>query len=204
MNKRHSKYFDNICLIGMPASGKTTFGKIYALHSKRNFLDFDRFIESVTKKSIEDFFEKKGEDAFRDLESKMLRKIERRRDHVISFGGGVLIRPENLELIRKMGLVVWIQTPLHTLAERIWAEKNASHGIKRPLFKHCDSLESVREKIDQLWEERKETYEKADIILNTEYSTLDTLKLQLALVEKKASNPKYVKDVYSIMNPKHS
>lgn len=200
MNKNASKYFDNICLIGMPASGKTTFGKIYAFHSKRNFLDFDRFIESNIKKSIEDVFEKKGEDHFRELETKMLRKIERRRDHVIALGGGTLLRQENFELARKIGLIVWLKTPLETLAERIFAEKNSDHKVKRPLFKDCKTLEQIQEKINELWEFRKDSYEKADIILDTKYSSLDTLKLQLALVERKAANPKYVKDVLNIMN----
>lgn len=202
MTKNASKYFDNICLVGMPACGKTTFGKVYAHHSNRRFLDFDSFIESVTKKSIQDIFEKKGEQAFRDLESKMMKKIERRHQHVIALGGGTILRQENHDVARKMGLIVWLNTPLDELAARIWKEKSDPKQKQRPLFNDCATLEMVQEKLSQMWEERKEHYQKADIVLNTEFSTLDTLKLQLALIERKASNPKYVRDVSMIMDRK--
>lgn len=199
MNKYSSKYFDNIILAGMPGSGKTTFGKVYAFHSRRNFLDLDRFIENVTKKTIADIFEKKGEENFRDLESKMLRKLERRRTHVIALGGGTLLRQENYEVARKLGLIVWLKTPLDILAKRIFEEKNSPHHVPRPLFDKLDTLELIQEKINELWELRKESFEKADVILNTEYSTMDTLKLQLAMIERKAANRHYIKDVLDIM-----
>ncbi|BBH52517.1 shikimate kinase [Fluviispira sanaruensis] len=197
MTKYWAKKFKNIVLTGMPGAGKTSFGRIYADMSDRLFLDFDAFIESTTRKSIPQLFELEGEEGFRRLEEKILHKLERRHNFVIAMGGGTLQKSENLNYARRLGLIVTLKTPLDIICQRIFAVKE-----NRPLFMHCKTLEQVQEKVNSLWEERKESYEQADVVIETAYNSMDTLKMHLSMIERRADNREYMQDVYNIMNKK--
>lgn len=112
-------------------------------------------------------------------------------------GGGTLISSENISFARKLGLIVMLYTPPEELAKRIFLHKET-----RPLFSDCQSLAEVENKVKEIWEVRKSSYEQADIIIDTTYNTMDSLKMHLALIEKRASNREYMHDVYNIMNKK--
>ena len=184
MFKNMPKRFKNILLIGMPGSGKSSFGKAYAIYSGRYFLDFDNFFEYITKKKITDVFQKEGEEAFRALEEMVLKKLEKKHNYVMAMGGGTLCNEHNFEFARRLGLIVYLDTPLDVLTKRI--ENDKFYKIRtRPMFDGLVKTEEIQTKIDELWEKRKEFYEKSYIHLNTEFSSLDNLKLQLGLYEKK-------------------
>ncbi len=186
MIKDMQKRFKNIILIGMPGSGKSSFGKTYSIFSGRYFLDFDRYFEMVTKKKISDIFQKEGEDAFRILEEKILRKLEKKHNYVIAMGGGTLCSEDNFEFARRLGLIVFLDTPLEVLAKRIESDQiHKAHT--RPMFAELNTIEDIQAKVNSLWESRKELYEKSYIHLNTEFSSIDNLKLQLGLYEKKSA-----------------
>ncbi|MBX9838502.1 MAG: shikimate kinase [Silvanigrellaceae bacterium] len=195
MTKYWAKRFRNIILTGMPATGKSLFGKIYAQHSERFFLDFDQFIESTTKKTIPQIFEQEGEEGFRALEDKILLKLERRHNFVIAMGGGTLIKPENIAFARKLGLIVLLDLVPSEIANRIFAQKET-----RPMFSKCNSLEETQIIVNELIEKRSSAYEQADVIIDTTYNTIDSLKLHLALIERRAGNREYMQDVYNIIN----
>ena len=195
MTKYWAKRFRNIILTGMPASGKSAFGKIYAQHSDRFFLDFDTFIESTTRKTIPQIFELEGEEGFRALEDKILLKLERRHNFVIAMGGGTLIKPENISFARKLGLIVMLDLAPSELAKRIFPHKET-----RPLFSNCSSQSDVESKVIELYEKRKSSYEQSDVIIDATYNTMDSLKMHLALIERRANNREYMNDVYNIMN----
>lgn len=195
MTKYWAKRFRNIILTGMPASGKSAFGKIYAQHSDRFFLDFDIFIESTTKRTILQIFEQDGEEGFRALEDKILQKLERRHNFVIAMGGGTLIKPENISFARKLGLIVMLDLSPSEIAKRIFPHKET-----RPLFSNCNSLLEVENQVIALFEKRKSAYEQSDVIMSTTYNTIDSLKMHLALIERRASNREYMQDVYNVMN----
>ncbi|WP_161597599.1 shikimate kinase [Fluviispira multicolorata] len=197
MTKYWAKKFKNIILTGMPGSGKTAFGKIYAHVSERLFLDFDAFIESTTKKSITQLFEIEGEDGFRNLEEKILHKLERRHNFVIAMGGGTLLKPDNLNYARRLGLIVTLKTPLEIISKRIFEIKET-----RPLFINCKTIEDVQEKVNILWDERKDAYEQSDVVIETAYNSIDTLKMHLSLIERRADNREYMQEVYNIINKK--
>jgi shikimate kinase len=184
MFKNMQKKFRNILLIGMPGSGKSTFGKAYAIHSGRYFLDFDHYLEYVTKKKIPDIFEKEGEEGFRHLEDMILRKLEKKHNYVIAMGGGTLCSERNFEFARRLGLIVYLETPLEILAQRIEGDR-LNKINPRPLFSRLETKDSLMQKLTELWDERKEFYERSYIHLNTEFSSQDNLKLQLGLYEKK-------------------
>lgn len=197
MTKYWAKKFRNIILTGMPATGKTLFGKIYAQHSERLFLDFDSYIESTTKRTIQHIFTHEGEEGFRNLEEKILLKLERRHNFVIAMGGGTLLKPESLAFARKLGLIVTLDLELNEIAKRIFAQKDS-----RPMFSHCQSLDEVQLLVNEMYIQRKEAYEQADVVINATYNTLDTLKLHLALIERRANSRDYMQDIFNIMNKK--
>ncbi len=195
MTKYWAKRFRNIILTGMPGSGKSVFGRVYAQHSDRFFLDFDSFIETTTKKTISQIFAQEGEEEFRVLEEKILQKLERRHNFVIAMGGGTLIKPENISFARKLGLIVMLDLAPSELAKRIFPFKET-----RPLFSNCSNLLEVENKVIELYEKRKNAYDQSDVIIDTTYNTIDSIKMHLALIERRANNREYMNDVYNIMN----
>ncbi len=184
--KEASKRFRNIILVGMPASGKSTFGKSYAAFSNRYFLDFDKYFEFTTKKKISEVFAKEGEESFRAMESKVLRRLEKKHNHVIAMGGGTLLSEENFDFARKLGLIVLITACDETLASRIWNEQNLKKP-QRPLFIECHTYQETLTKVKSLFEQRKDSYEKAYIHLNSDFGSIDNLKLQLGFYEQKSA-----------------
>ena len=144
----------NIVLIGMPGCGKTTLGKIISKELKLKFYDADHYIEETTKKKISELFEK-GEDYFRDIESRVCRELSEKTNVIISTGGGVIKRKENIQNLKKTGIIVFIDRPV----KNIIGDVDIS---KRPLLK------DGKDKVLKLYEERYELYKKAadKIVIN--------------------------------------
>ena len=106
----------NIALIGMPGCGKSTVGRALARAMDRPFADIDKRIEEFAGKSIPDIFANDGEDAFRCMETRVLGEESRKSGMVIAAGGGVVTRPENLDLLRQNSLIVYLKSELSRLA----------------------------------------------------------------------------------------
>ena len=150
----------NIVLIGMPGSGKTTIGKLLAKKLNRDFCDIDDYIEDTEGKKIKDIF-KDGEDAFRRLEINAVREISKRQGIVISTGGGVVKFPENIDSLRKNGMLIFIDRSL----DHIVSDVNISD---RPL------LRDGPEKLYSLYEERYKLYKEYADYLVSNSSTLES------------------------------
>ena len=181
MPKHLSKGFRNVLLVGMPATGKSLLGKNYAHHTGRTFVDFDRFLERTVGKSISELFATEGEAEFRKLETKVLQKLSRRSHSVIAFGGGTFSNVENAQIISEMGWVVCLNSPIDILASRIFPVKE-----QRPLFQDCQTVDEVAGRVGELLEARAQFYDPLEVQLNTAFSSIDNLKLELSLREKKA------------------
>lgn len=136
----------NIVLIGMPGSGKTTLGKILSRELKLKLYDVDNFIETTEDKSISEIF-KVSEEHFRSLETKAIEKLSSKKDVIISTGGGVVKSPYNMEILKKNGLIIFINRPVENIITDIATEN-------RPLLK------DGAEKIYALYNERYELYKK--------------------------------------------
>ena len=133
---------ENIVLTGMPASGKTTVGRMLAEQMKRPFFDLDEEIVRVSGKSIPTIFEEEGEAAFRELESRVLREeLAQKNGIVLSVGGGTVLRDENVDQLRRNGRIYWIDRPVELLIPT----------ADRPL---SSSVEMIRAR----YEERHERY----------------------------------------------
>lgn len=121
----------NIVLIGMPGSGKTTVGAQLAKSLRRPFLDTDAIIEERENCSIQDIITAKGEAYFRDLETAVIHRIAGEQHHVIATGGGAILRDENITHLRENGIILFLDRSL----DKLIATKN------RPLSSDNDSLQ---------------------------------------------------------------
>ena len=136
-------------------SGKSTYGRILSKEFLLPFLDTDAEIEKREGMSINEMFEAKGEEYFRDAETGLLRELsgsEAVPDGVISVGGGMPVREENRELMRKCGTVVYIKASPGLLKERL-----RDRSSKRPMLKGTN----VDERVDSLLRDREALYESA-------------------------------------------
>ena len=130
----------NIVLIGMPGCGKTTLGKILNKELSMEFYDMDNYIERKTDKKISELFEK-GENYFRDIESLACEELSKNKNVIISTGGGVIKRKENIDFLKENGIVIFIDRSV----DDIIGDVDIS---KRPLLKEG------KEKVLKLYEER--------------------------------------------------
>jgi len=117
-------------LIGMMGAGKTTVGELIARRLGLDLIDTDSLVESVSGLSISAIWERDGESTFRDLESREIERIAADgRDCVVATGGGAVLRPGNVETMRRAGIVVWLRADPPVLASRV-------HGSDtRPLLR---------------------------------------------------------------------
>ena len=102
---------NNIVLIGLPGCGKTTIGKLAAEAVGRPFWDLDEQIVTDNRMSIPDIFSQFGEAGFRDRETAACRRVAASEGYVISCGGGVVVRPENMAALSQTGTIVFIDRP---------------------------------------------------------------------------------------------
>lgn len=117
----------NIILCGLPMSGKTTIGGLLAKQMQRQFIDTDRLIEKAyanttgKKNSCRQIFQEEGESAFRQIEKLQIASLKGTNKTIIALGGGSLVDPENSALLKHLGCLVYLQTPLNILWQRIQA-----------------------------------------------------------------------------------
>ncbi|WP_054739230.1 shikimate kinase [Cellulosilyticum ruminicola] len=113
---------ETICLIGFMGSGKTTVGEALAKKMGWNWVDLDAEIVKGEKNSIANIFAEKGEGYFRRLETQYLSKVLEEPKTIISTGGGVVVTPENIEMLVKNN-TVYLNWEFDTLYERIASDK---------------------------------------------------------------------------------
>ena len=101
----------NIVLIGMMGSGKTTCGRLLADKLNRPFVDCDEVIEGFAGRPIPEIFETEGEEAFRELESQVIRELSRQEGLVIATGGGAVLRQSNVSALRDNGTILFLNRP---------------------------------------------------------------------------------------------
>ncbi|MDL2283798.1 shikimate kinase AroK, partial [Oxalobacter sp. OttesenSCG-928-P03] len=149
---------ENIFLVGLMGSGKTTVGRALAKRLGMRFIDSDHEIESRTGASISWIFEIEGEDSFRKRETEAIRDLTARKGIVLATGGGAVISPENRRHLKERGTVVYLRASVNNVLQRTMHDKN------RPLLQ----TEDPRKKIEQLSREREPFYsEVADIVIDT-------------------------------------
>ena len=106
---------ENVVLIGMPCSGKSTVGRKLADMLGRPFVDSDEEIEKRIGMKISDYFAQNGESAFRELESEVIRELSKATGTVIATGGGAVLKHQNLRALRSNGKIYFLDRPLELL-----------------------------------------------------------------------------------------
>ena len=135
---------ENMVLIGMPGSGKSTVSAALQKRTGRPLVDTDALIAEKAGKSIPEIFRENGEKVFRDLESEVITEVSAHGGQIIATGGGVVLRPENVQALKRNGRLILLERPAEELIPT----------ADRPLA-------DTQEKIDRLRQEREPVYRAA-------------------------------------------
>lgn len=128
-----------IALIGLPGSGKSTVGRQLSRRLALPFFDSDHVIEQQLGCSIREFFEREGEEQFRNVEECVIDELTRQQQCVLSTGGGVILRAANRQHLHERGRVVYLNSSPDELFRRL------RHDQNRPLLQVADPLSRLRD-----------------------------------------------------------
>ncbi len=149
----------NVVLVGPMGSGKTSVGRRLACVLKRDFFDSDFEIVARTGVAIDHIFDVEGEEGFRQREINMLAELCEIPNIVIATGGGIVIKPENRELLKRDSFVVYLSSSIEQLVMRTARSKS------RPLLEQSSNREQT---IRDLVKKREPLYQEvADVVIDT-------------------------------------
>lgn len=161
----------NIVLIGMPGAGKTTIGRKLSKALGRPVLDADDKVVEQTGRTIKDLFQE-GEDVFRQAETEAVKTLAAMDGIIISCGGGVVKRPENMAYLQETGKIFFLNRDLAAIAGSV-------DKVTRPL------LNSAEDRLTQLYRERMPLYLKyADYTIPVDENFDKTTEYIIELVKK--------------------
>ncbi len=170
----------NIVLVGFMGTGKTSVGKRLAERLGMPMIDTDDIIAEDSGMAIPHIFARYGETHFRDLESAAVCKAANLENHVISTGGGVVLRASNLDMLKRNGIVFCLTA---TTAE-IW--RRVGRGSHRPLLQTPNPLE----KIEQMLIERRPFYAHADHQIPTTGLSIKAVTDKIVQIFQQSLNPR--------------
>lgn len=173
------KHITNIVLVGGTSSGKSAVGLQLSRLLGFGFIDVDDLLEQRMGKSIAEIFQDQGEWGFREAEKHLIQSLEGITNHVIVAGAGAVENAENWENLKKLGKVIWLNTPLSEVVRRLAMSPDELR--KRPLLGEAVNIEDkaerekfVHRKLEDLMTRRWDFYKKADFIFENGYSTIET------------------------------
>lgn len=151
--------YSNIFLIGFMGTGKSTVSRLLSTILEMDAVEMDQMLEERAGMSISEIFDQYGEEHFRRMETELAVEMQSRSNLVVSCGGGVPMRQENVEAMRKSGAIVLLTASPETIYDRV---KN-SHN--RPVIEQNKNIPFIA----SLMEQRREKYEAAaDFIIETD------------------------------------
>jgi shikimate kinase len=176
----------NIVLIGYRATGKTTLARVLAQRLGWEWVDADVEIERRAGKSIARIFAEDGEPAFRDLESKVIVDLCRRKQLVLAAGGGAPVRARNRRAMRGCSRVVWLTAAPETILARMMGD--ATTADRRPNLTDKDPLAEI---VDLLARREAVYRESAHLTVDTEGKTPEQLadEILAQTCQSQARNP---------------
>ena len=155
--KQRDKSRPNIVLVGFMGTGKTSIGKRLATQLRMRYVDTDDIIERDSGRRISDIFSADGEETFRELESKAVRKASKLNNYIISTGGGVVLKETNMAELKRNGIIFCLTATPEEIYRRV------RHQSHRPLLQTPDPLTKIKSMLD----ERHPYYVKADYMVET-------------------------------------
>jgi shikimate kinase len=164
---------NSIVLIGMMGAGKSSVGHCLRRCTGLDLFDVDDIVASKFRMSIPEVFSKYGQQGFREAEAEALLGLPSTQQAIIVTGGGIVLREQNVNVLKQLGIVVWLDGNEETLFARAWQEQN------RPLLQTNDP----RDAFSQILRARKPLYAKiADIRVDT--SMLTDEEVAVAILSK--------------------
>jgi shikimate kinase len=155
-----------IIFVGLPGSGKTTIGRQMGRRLGLPFLDSDSVIEQRLGCSIREFFDREGEERFRDIEQNVLDDLSKYHHGVLSTGGGSVLREANRQHLHARGKVVYLRSSPEEVFRRL------KHDMQRPLLQVSDPLE----RLENLFNSRDPLYrEVAHYVFDTGRPSINKL-----------------------------
>jgi len=151
-----------IVLTGFMGTGKTSVGKELSKRLGYSFIDTDVLIEEREGMPISLIFKKKGEDYFRQVERAVIEEVSRKKDVVIATGGGAIKNRENMENLRREGIIIWLKADPEVILKRVMLEEG-----KRPLLDVKEPLNEIK----RLLAEREKLYMQSDTFVDTNFIT---------------------------------
>ncbi|WP_052444294.1 shikimate kinase [Flammeovirga sp. OC4] len=167
-----------IYLIGMPGSGKSTLAKELSSLLSLPYFDMDTEIEEREKKSIPEIFTEKGEDYFREVEKEVVNTFFP-DNAILATGGGAPCFYDNMEVMLKNGVTVFVDVHEDELVERVWQQQGT-----RPLLAQNEK-EAVYNAIKEKRENRLPFYSKAEFVIEAGTKSPAELALEIKKVLKK-------------------
>ena len=159
----------SIVLVGLMGAGKSTVGRRLATALHLPFFDADQEIETAAGCTISDFFERYGEPAFRDGERRVIARLLAGPRHVLATGGGAFMDESTRDVIKRLGLSVWLRADIELLMARVAKRQT------RPLLQTGDP----RATMEKLMAERYPTYAQADVTIESNGGPHDTVVQQI-------------------------
>ncbi len=166
----------NIVLVGFMGTGKSEVGQILAEGLGKTFVDTDAMIEAQTGQTIPNLFKEKGEIGFRAIEKEVVLSLSEFKEHVVATGGGSVIDPENMAVLRSLGPVVHLSADPEVILSRTDGDAGG-----RPMLKNLKGHDTLH-RIKNLLDARAPHYGKADITVDT--STVDTFDVARQVIQQ--------------------
>lgn len=161
---------ENIFLVGFMGCGKSTVARKLGRCTGLEIVDVDAEIVKKENRSIADIFEKEGEEVFRDIETKTLEEISLEGGRIVACGGGIVLKDENITIMKKYGTVILLTATPETIYKRVCTDSS------RPLLNNNMTIEHI----EGMLESRKIRYEKAaDIIIETDDRNVDEIAAKI-------------------------
>lgn len=148
----------NLYLVGFMGTGKSTVGRQVARQLGHQFLDSDHEIEHAQGKPVARIFAEEGEARFRGLEREFIANGHPAERCVVACGGGLIVPPGMLELLRGRGVVICLHAPIETILHR------TQHASHRPLLR----VENPAQRLRELYAQREETYRRTGTMVLTD------------------------------------
>ena len=155
----------NVVIVGFMGTGKTVIARKLAEEMGKTYVSTDDLIEQKEKRTIRAIFREDGEPYFRGIEKEVIKEVATKADQIIDAGGGVVLDDENVDTLKKSGIMVCLWAEPKTIYERT---REYGH---RPLL----NVDDPEGKIKELLDSRRPFYEKADHHIDTTEFNVDEI-----------------------------
>ena len=167
----NSSQNSNLILIGFMGTGKSTIARQLSKQLDMPFFEMDEMIVQKEGMEISDIFKEKGEDYFRNVETTLLKNLLQKERGILSCGGGIVLRDENIQAMKKHGTVILLTAKPETILKRV------QHNQSRPVLNGKKNIDDIT----KLMKEREERYHMtADILISTDGKSLSQICEEIA------------------------